>query len=78
MKIENFKINWDEFIDLLKERGIGISVYFILLYYMSVYKDYNFNLKDFLNIEDWWKRIVLLFLYLMMCEDEVVYVVENV
>ncbi|AEM72855.1 DegT/DnrJ/EryC1/StrS family aminotransferase [Caldicellulosiruptor acetigenus] len=78
LKIENLKINRDEFIDLLKERGIGTSVHFIPLYYMSAYKDYNFNPKDFPNTEDWWKRIVSLPLYPTMCEDEVVYVVENV
>lgn len=78
LKIENLRINRDEFIDLLRERGIGTSVHFIPLYYMSAYKDYNFNPKDFPNTEDWWRRIVSLPLYPTMCEDELEYVIENV
>jgi dTDP-4-amino-4,6-dideoxygalactose transaminase len=79
LKPENLKISRDEFIEKLKERGIGASVHFIPLHIMPYYKNrYNLAPDDFPHTMKSYKQEISLPIWPGMSEAEISHVVEVV
>lgn len=79
LNLEMLTINRSQFIDELKNLGIGSSVHFIPLYRHPYYRDtFNLNIKDFPVSEHVYPRIVTLPLWPGMNSDEISRVIEAV
>ncbi len=78
LNLEALKISRNEFIERLKERGIGTSVHFIPLYRFSYYRRFGYKIEDFPNSEWVFERVVSLPIFPGMTDEEVNYVIENV
>lgn len=75
---KNLKIDRDELVELLKQANIGVSVYFVPLHLLSLYKrKYNFKKGDFPIAETIYEKIISLPLYPKMKKKEVIYVIET-
>ena len=72
------KIDRNEFIVELKNRGIGTSVHYIPMYRFTVFKDSGYTEKDFPGCEDIFPREVSLPIFPGMTDAETDYVIENV
>ncbi|WP_281950373.1 DegT/DnrJ/EryC1/StrS family aminotransferase [Nitrosophilus kaiyonis] len=79
LNIEALKIDRNQFIEELKNRGVGTSVHFIPLYRFSYYKNhFNYKVEDFLNSEWIFERVISLPIFPGMNLEEINYVIENV
>lgn len=78
LKLHELKIDRNEFIVELKNRGIGTSVHYIPMYRFSVFKNSGYTLNDFPGCEDIFSREVSLPVYPGMSDDETDYVIGNV
>lgn len=79
LDLERLKINRDQFIETLKEQGIGTSVHFIPLHMHPYYRD-NFGHApdDFPKATEIYQRIISLPIYPKMTESQIEHVVEAV
>jgi dTDP-4-amino-4,6-dideoxygalactose transaminase len=76
---EHLKITRDQFIQALKERGIGTSVHFIPLHLHPYYRDsFGYVPGDFPNATEAYQRIISLPIYPKMREADVDYVIDAV
>ncbi|GAB4337670.1 MAG: UDP-4-amino-4,6-dideoxy-N-acetyl-beta-L-altrosami ne transaminase [Calditrichia bacterium] len=76
---EALTISRDDFINKLKEAGIGTSVHFIPLYRHPYYRQLtNADLKNFPNSEWLFERIISLPIFPGMTEEQIDYVIDNV
>ncbi len=74
----NLKISRDDFVEKLKEAGIGVSVYFIPVHYFTYYKNtFGYKEGDFPVSEKVFEEIMSLPLYPRMKEDDVTYVQQT-
>lgn len=72
-------VSRDEFIQQMKEKGIGTSVHYKPLHRMSYYRDtYNLVPEDYPGTEKMWKGLVSLPIYPDLKEDELFYICENI
>jgi len=72
-------INRNQFIQMMKEKGIGTSVHYIPLHRMTYYRDrYGLKPDMFPNSEWIFKRCVSLPIYSAMSDDQVWYVIESI
>ncbi len=78
LKLDALKIDRNEFIVELKNRGIGTSVHYIPMYRFSVFKDSGYTSMMFPGCEDIFIREVSLPVYPEMSGEETDYVIENV
>ncbi len=78
LNMEALKIDRNQFIELLKKRGIGTSVHFIPLYRFSYYKKMGYQVDDYPNSEWVFKRLISLPIYPGMKDDEINYVIGNI
>ncbi|NPA51579.1 MAG: UDP-4-amino-4,6-dideoxy-N-acetyl-beta-L-altrosamine transaminase, partial [Aquificae bacterium] len=79
LNLEALKINRNQFIELLKEKGIGTSVHFIPLYRFTYYgENFDFNTEDFPNSEWIFKRVVSLPIYPSLSKEEQDYIIESI
>ncbi|MCP4367664.1 MAG: DegT/DnrJ/EryC1/StrS family aminotransferase [Deltaproteobacteria bacterium] len=79
LNLETLTIDRDEFIDELKNKGIGTSVHFIPLHMHPYYRDtYGHKPEDFPVAYETYKRIISLPIYPKMTDDDVGRVVEAV
>ncbi|RUM60008.1 MAG: UDP-4-amino-4,6-dideoxy-N-acetyl-beta-L-altrosamine transaminase, partial [Persephonella sp.] len=79
LNLEALKINRNQFIEELKNRGIGTSVHFIPLYRFSYYGNkFDYKLEDFPSSEWVFERVLSIPIYPGMKEKEINYVIENV
>ncbi|NWF90653.1 MAG: DegT/DnrJ/EryC1/StrS family aminotransferase [Ignavibacteriaceae bacterium] len=79
LNLEMLKINRSQFIDRLKETGIGSSVHFIPLYRHPFYKEtFNLKTKDFPISESIYPRIITLPIWPGMQKKDTIRVVEAV
>ncbi len=81
LKINPGVLNIDraEFIEILKERGIGTSVHFIPLHRHPFYQNaFSYGVEDFPEAEWVYERIISLPIYPGMSEAEVGYVIQTV
>ena len=68
-----------QFVELLRERGIGTSVHCIPLNTMHFYQErYGYRTGDFPVAEDVYSRCLSLPIYPAMSDEDVAYVIENV
>jgi dTDP-4-amino-4,6-dideoxygalactose transaminase len=73
------RVDRNQFVDLLRERGIGISVHCIPLHMMHYYQQrYGYHAGDFPIAEDIYSRCFSLPIYPMMTTEDVQYVIEAV
>ena len=76
---DRLKIDRDEFIRKLMEKGIGISVHFIPLHLMPYYRDsYNLKPQDFPRSMKKYLTSFSLPIYPDLTDSQVEYIVENV
>jgi perosamine synthetase len=79
LNIDALKINRSEFIDKLKEEGVGTSVHFIPLYRHPYYRDaYGLDVQNYPNCEEIFPRMISLPIWPGMSDEQVAYVVEIV
>ncbi|HNX23823.1 MAG TPA: DegT/DnrJ/EryC1/StrS family aminotransferase [Spirochaetota bacterium] len=78
LRLAALKIDRNEFIVELKNRGIGTSVHYIPMYRFTVFKDSGYTEKDFPGCEDIFPREVSLPIFPGMTDAETDYVIENV
>jgi dTDP-4-amino-4,6-dideoxygalactose transaminase len=76
---ERLKIGRGQFIEMLRERGIGTSVHCIPLHTMDFYqKTYGYRTGDFPVAEDIYSRCLSLPIYAAMSAADVTYVIDTV
>lgn len=79
LKLEQLKINRDQFMNLMIEENIGVSAHFIAIHKHSYYKN-TFNLKDsdFPNASRISDSVISLPFYPKMTEEEIIYVCNKI
>ncbi|MGA6971450.1 MAG: DegT/DnrJ/EryC1/StrS family aminotransferase, partial [Candidatus Binatus sp.] len=76
---ERLKIGRNQFVETLRERGVGCSVHCIPLHTMHYYQRmYGYRDGDFPIAEDIFSRCLSLPIYASMTDDDVAYVIETV
>jgi dTDP-4-amino-4,6-dideoxygalactose transaminase len=76
---EQLRIGRAQFVELLRERGVGTSVHCIPLNTMHFYQErYGYRTGDFPVAEDVYSRCLSLPIYPAMSDEDVAYVIENV
>ncbi len=79
LNLEYLKIDRDQFINELKDRGIGTSVHFIPLHIHPYYRDtYGYKQEDFPVAYETYKRIISLPIYPKMTDGDVERVINAV
>ena len=79
LQLDRLKITRDEFIQGLKERGIGTSVHFIPLHLHPYYRDiFGYIPDDFPKATRAYERIISLPIYPGMTESDIGHVIEAV
>ena len=79
LNLELLTIDRNQFIEKLKNRGIGTSVHFIPLHIHPYYRDtYSYKPEDFPIAYETYKRIISLPIYPKMTDVDVGRVVEAV
>ncbi|MGA7763945.1 MAG: DegT/DnrJ/EryC1/StrS family aminotransferase, partial [Candidatus Binataceae bacterium] len=76
---EQLQVGRAQFVELLRERGIGTSVHCIPLNTMHFYQErFGYRAGDFPVAEDVYSRCLSLPIYPSMSDEDVAYVIENV
>jgi dTDP-4-amino-4,6-dideoxygalactose transaminase len=76
---ERLKINRDQFIEALKEYGIGTSVHFIPLHLHPYYRDtFGYAPNDFPTANEIYQRIISLPIYPKMTEANIDHVIDAI
>ena len=79
LRSERLTIGRDEFIEALRERGIGTSVHFIPIHYHPYYREcFGFRKGDFPRCEQVFEGLLSLPLYPLMSMDDLARVAEAV
>jgi dTDP-4-amino-4,6-dideoxygalactose transaminase len=79
LRPERLTIGRNQFVELLRERGIGTSVHCIPLHTMDYYqKQYGYRAGDFPIAEDVYSRCLSLPIFPLMDDDDVTYIIESV
>ena len=79
LRLERLRIGRNQFVELLRERGVGTSVHCIPLHTMDFYqKTYGYRTGDFPVTEDIYSRCLSLPIYAAMSAEDVAYVIETV
>ncbi len=76
LKLDRLSIGRNQFIEELKEKGIGTSVHFIPLHLQPFYaKKYGYTEGDFPVAEKIYSKIISLPLYPKLAHDEILYII---
>jgi dTDP-4-amino-4,6-dideoxygalactose transaminase len=76
---ERLKLGRNQFVEILRERGVGCSVHCIPLHTMHYYQRmYGYHDGDFPVAEDIYSRCLSLPIYAAMTDEDVAYVIETV
>ncbi|MFH2036393.1 MAG: DegT/DnrJ/EryC1/StrS family aminotransferase [Candidatus Zixiibacteriota bacterium] len=79
LKLENLKIDRNQFIDELDKAGVGCSVHFMPIYHFSYFElIFDYSPDDFPYCEDSFSRVVSLPMYPDLTDEEVDYVCRMV
>lgn len=79
LRLERLTINRAEFIERLKQAGVGCSVHWMPLHMHPYYREkYQYRTEDFPNAAALFKQIVSLPLYPAMTEVDIAYVVAEI
>lgn len=76
LNLNYLKISRDEFIEKLKDKGIGTSVHFIPLHRHSFYKSLGYKASDFPKSESAFKKIISLPIYPKLSYKELDYILS--
>jgi perosamine synthetase len=79
LNLQRLKIDRNQFIDELRQKGIGTSVHFIPLHIHPYYREtYGYQSDDFPVAYGTYKRIISLPIYARMTDDDVERVIDSV
>jgi dTDP-4-amino-4,6-dideoxygalactose transaminase len=79
LRLDALKINRNQFVDLLRARGVGTSVHCIPLNTMAFYQNrYGYRTGDFPISEDVYNRCLSLPIFPAMVDEDVAHVIETV
>ena len=79
LRPEQLEVGRNQFVEMLRERGVGTSVHCIPLHTMDFYqKRYGYRTGDFPVAEDVYSRCLSLPIYPAMSDEDVAYVIESV
>ena len=78
LNTEALTITRDRFVEELKARGVGVSVHYIPLYRISLYRDMVFQAGNYTACEWIFSRCLSLPLYPGMQDEEIDYVISHV
>jgi dTDP-4-amino-4,6-dideoxygalactose transaminase len=79
LRLERLKIGRNQFVELLRERGVGVSVHCIPLHTMHFYqRRYGYRTGDFPVTEEVYSRCLSLPIYPAMSDEDRAYVIETV
>jgi len=79
LRPEQLKVGRDRFVELMRERGVGVSVHCIPLHTMHFYQRlYGYRTGDFPIAEDVYSRCLSLPIYPAMSSEDRAYVIETV
>ena len=79
LRPELMKIGRNQFVEMLRERGVGCSVHCIPLHTMHYYqRNYGYRDTDFSVANDIYSRCLSLPIYAAMTDDDLNYVIETV
>jgi dTDP-4-amino-4,6-dideoxygalactose transaminase len=79
LRPELMRIGRNQFVEMLRERGVGCSVHCIPLHTMHYYqRNYGYRDGDFPVANDIYSRCLSLPIYAAMTDDDVHYVIETV
>jgi dTDP-4-amino-4,6-dideoxygalactose transaminase len=79
LRPELMRIGRNQFVEMLRERGVGCSVHCIPLHTMHYYqRNYGYRDTDFPVANDIYSRCLSLPIYAAMTDDDVEYVIETV
>jgi len=79
LRPELMKIGRNQFVEMLRERGVGCSVHCIPLHTMHYYqRNYGYRDTDFPVANDIYSRCLSLPIYAAMTDDDLNYVIETV
>jgi len=79
LKPDLMRIGRGQFVEMLRERGVGTSVHCIPLHTMHYYqRAYGYRNGDFPVTEDIYSRCLSLPIYSSLTDEEVEYVIDNV
>ena len=79
LRPDRLRVGRNQFVELLRERGVGASVHCIPLHTMHYYqRNYGYRNGDFPIAEDVFSRCLSLPIFASMTDDEAGYVIETV
>jgi len=79
LRPELMRIGRNQFVEMLRERGVGCSVHCIPLHTMHYYqRNYGYRDTDFPVANDIYRRCLSLPIYAAMTDDDLNYVIETV
>ncbi len=79
LRVEQLRVGRNQFVEILRDRGVGCSVHCIPLHTMHYYqRSYGYRNGDFPVAEDVFSRCLSLPIYYAMTDDDVNYVIETV
>jgi dTDP-4-amino-4,6-dideoxygalactose transaminase len=79
LRLDALKINRNQFVDLLRARGVGTSVHCIPLNTMAFYQNrYGYRTGDFPISEDVYNRCLSLPIFPAMVDEDIAHVIETV
>ncbi|HEY6420445.1 MAG TPA: DegT/DnrJ/EryC1/StrS aminotransferase family protein [Candidatus Binataceae bacterium] len=79
LRPDRMRVGRNQFVEMLRERGVGTSVHCIPLHTMHYYqRTYGYRNGDFPVTEDVYSRCLSLPIYAAMSDDEVQYVIDTV
>ncbi|MCP4705332.1 MAG: UDP-4-amino-4,6-dideoxy-N-acetyl-beta-L-altrosamine transaminase, partial [candidate division Zixibacteria bacterium] len=77
LNLSKLKITRNKFIAELEKQGIGCGVHFIPIYHFTYYKkNFRFNIKNFVNCEKSFRRVISLPFYPDLTYVELDYVCD--
>ena len=79
LKLKNWSLSRNDFIDKMNKRGIGLAVHYKPLHQLSYYKKrYNFNFYNFRKANSLYESIVSLPIYPNLSNSSLDYIIENI
>lgn len=78
LNLDNLKIGRKEVFNALREKGIGVNVHYIPIYYFPYYQKLRYKKGLCPKAEDLYEKIITLPLYPKMSNEDVEYVIESV
>lgn len=79
LQLEQLRISRNQFIELLREKGIGTSVHFIPLHHHPYYQHvWKYKLSDFPNANWAYDRVISLPIYPAMKQNQVEYIINAI